>query len=128
VNTADDRPQDHPEPVVVTITGCSKEDAHTVFEVLRRSYSSDRDPADRPDYVSADHDTVWTATFDVTGGAPPGGPVPLGRAVEAEMQGGYWAVDRMTETLAAAFDVRQEGTAAGDQEKDVQLTLVSRPL
>ncbi|MFI1827558.1 hypothetical protein ACH41E_14070 [Streptomyces sp. NPDC020412] len=122
MNSADQ----HPEPVVVTITGCTKEDAHAVFEVLRRSYTCDREAGDRPEYVSVGHPTVWTATFDVRPGTAGTGPVPLTDAVEAEMQGGYWAVDRMTETLAAAFDVQRQGTAAGDQEKDVQLRLVSR--
>ncbi|MFF0447606.1 hypothetical protein ACFYT4_14575 [Streptomyces sp. NPDC004609] len=127
------RTDQHAEPVTVTITGCTKEDAHAVFQVLRRSYASDRAASDRPEYVSEGHATVWTATFDVSdtapaggGAGPPAGPVSLTDAVEAEMQGGYWAVDRMTETLAAAFDVRKEGTAAGDQEKDVQLRLESR--
>ncbi|MFI6288327.1 hypothetical protein ACIBCM_26865 [Streptomyces sp. NPDC051018] len=122
------RTDEHAEPVTVTISGCTKEDAHTVFQVLRRSYACDRAAADRPEYVSEGHTTVWTATFDVSDTVPGGGagPVSLTDAVEAEMQGGYWAVDRMTEALAASFDVRQEGTAAGDQEKDVQLRLVSR--
>ncbi|MFF8960752.1 hypothetical protein [Streptomyces sp. NPDC014894] len=112
-------------PVVVTIAGCSKEDADTVFHVLGESYASDRAADDAPQYVSEGHTTVWTATFEVTGARPAAGPVRLASAVEAEVQGGYWAVDRMRETLAAAFVVHDEGMAAGDQEKDVQLRLES---
>ncbi|MFI1016853.1 hypothetical protein [Streptomyces sp. NPDC020965] len=122
MNTSEQRA----EPVVVTISGCRKEDADTVFHVLARSYASDRADDDSPQYVSEDHATVWTATFDVTAAATPTGPVPLSAPVEAGVQGGYWAVDRMRETLADAFDVRDEGMAAGDQEKDVQLRLESR--
>ncbi|MFE0425778.1 hypothetical protein [Streptomyces sp. NPDC058953] len=114
------------EPVVVSISGCAKEDAHAVFEALRHSYDCDRGAGDRPDYVSAGHPTVWTATFDAATARDPAGPVPLTTAVDAEMQGGYWAVDRMTETLSAVFRVERQGSAAGDQEKDVQLRLLSR--
>ncbi|MGW4032342.1 hypothetical protein ACWEFL_24030 [Streptomyces sp. NPDC004838] len=119
--------EQHAEPVVVTICGCTTQDAHAVFQVLRRAYTSDREAEDRPEYVSEGHETVWTATFDVaTGSGAPAGSVALTEAVETEMQGGYWAVDQMTVTLAAAFDVEMQGMAAGDQEKAVQLRLASR--
>ncbi|MFE7133276.1 hypothetical protein ACFVIM_20690 [Streptomyces sp. NPDC057638] len=114
-----------PQPVVVTITGCSKEDADTVFRVLGRSYASDRAVDDMPEYMARDHPTVWTATFDITDSRIVTGPAVLAAPVTAEAQGGYWAVDRMRATLAAAFEVHDEGTAAGDQEKDVQLRLES---
>ncbi|GGZ30417.1 hypothetical protein GCM10010387_24990 [Streptomyces inusitatus] len=113
-------------PVVVTIAGCTREDADTVFHLLGESYASDRAADDVPQYVSEGRTTVWTATFDVTAARPAPGPKRLGSPVEAEVQGGYWAVDRMRETLAAAFVVHDEGMAAGDQEKDVQLRLESR--
>ncbi|MFI1393641.1 hypothetical protein [Streptomyces sp. NPDC020681] len=112
-------------PVVVTISGCAKEDADTVFRVLKQSYESDRADDDAPQYVSEGHQTVWTATFEVSGTQTAAGPAALTAPVEAEMQGGYWAVDRMEETLASAFSVRVEGMAAGDQEKDVQMRLES---
>ncbi|MFD3441351.1 hypothetical protein ACFWU3_28035 [Streptomyces sp. NPDC058685] len=112
-------------PVVVSITGCAKEDADKVFRALGQSHASDRDDGDAPQYVSGDHATVWTATFDVSGTHTASGPVQLSEPVEAEIQGGYWAVDRIQETLASAFTVQEQGMAAGDQEKDVQLRLSS---
>ncbi|WP_231629551.1 hypothetical protein, partial [Streptomyces clavuligerus] len=112
-------------PVVVTIAGCAREDADAVFHVLSRTYRSDRADDDAPAYASEGRTTVWTATFDVTGDCPTSGPVRLTAPVEAEIQGGYWAVDRLREALAAAFVVHDEGMAAGDQEKDVQLRLES---
>ncbi|MER5767309.1 hypothetical protein [Streptomyces sp. NPDC001985] len=112
-------------PVEVTITGCSREDADTVFHVLGEAYASDRAADDTPEYVSEGHTTVWSATFEVTDVRPEARPVRLGAPVEAGVQGGYWAVDRMRETLAASFAVHDEGMAAGDQEKDVQLRLES---
>ncbi|MEU0395546.1 hypothetical protein ABZ208_22705 [Streptomyces sp. NPDC006208] len=118
-------PQDVTHPVVVTISGCSKEDADTVFHALGRSFASDRADDDSPEYVSEDHMTVWTATFDVARPQEPAQPVRLESAVTVGVQGGYWAVDRVQETLIAAFDVEEEGMAAGDQEKDVQLRLQS---
>ncbi|MCM2390686.1 hypothetical protein [Streptomyces albipurpureus] len=113
-------------PVAVTISDCAKEDADTVFRVLAESYASDRAADELAEHVSEGHTTVWTGTFEVTG-APraPAGPLTLGSPVVAELQGGYWAVDRMRETLATAFQVKDEGMAAGDQEKDVQLRLES---
>ncbi|MGW6455771.1 hypothetical protein ACWF94_07550 [Streptomyces sp. NPDC055078] len=113
-------------PVVVTITGCTREDADTVFRLLGRLYASDRADDDTPEYVSEGHVAVWTATFDVAEARTAPGPVPLTSPVEAEMQGGYWAVDRLREALASAFDVRAEAMAAGDQEKDVQLRLENK--
>ncbi|MER6914426.1 hypothetical protein ABT354_22375 [Streptomyces sp. NPDC000594] len=115
----------HPSPVVVTIAGCAREDADTVFHALGRAYRSDRAHDDTPDYVTEGHTTVWTATFEVTGESPVKAPVRLTAPVEAELQGGYWAVDRLREALAASFVVQDQGMAAGDQEKDVQLRLES---
>ncbi|MFE5856318.1 hypothetical protein ACFQ61_24330 [Streptomyces sp. NPDC056500] len=114
-------------PVEVTISGCATEDADTVFRLLAQSYASDRAADEHAEHVSTGHPTVWTGTFDVTAAPRTAAtPLTLGAPVEAELQGGYWAVDRMRETLAAAFHVKDEGTAAGDQEKDVQLRLESR--
>jgi hypothetical protein len=118
-------PQDVTHPVVVTISGCSKEDADAVFHALSRSFDSDRADDDSPEYVSEDHTTVWTATLDAARPHEPARPVPLESAVTVEIQGGYWAVDRVQATLISAFDVEEEGMAAGDQEKDVQLRLQS---
>ncbi len=112
-------------PVVVTISGCAKEDADTVFRVLGQSHASDRAAEDKPQLVSDDHATVWSATFDVSEAHTASGPAKLSAPVEAEIQGGYWAVDRVQETLASAFDVEEQGKAAGDQEKDIQLRLAS---
>lgn len=111
-------------PVVVTLTNCSKEDANAVFQALRQSYNCDRADDEAPEYTAYPH-TVWTSTFEVAPERAPVGPVQLSAAVEAGLQGGYWAVDRMLETLAAEFDIQRQSTAAGDQEKDVQLRLMS---
>ncbi|WP_240136340.1 hypothetical protein [Streptomyces sp. MUM 178J] len=114
--------------VVVTLSGCTKEDAGVVFEVLRRNFASDRADDDIPQDIVEGHPTVWTGTFEVVPPISPGpspGPEPLHAAVTAEVQGGYWAVDRLREALDSAFRVTDEGMAAGDQEKDVQLRLES---
>ncbi|MGW8994462.1 hypothetical protein ACWGRF_31660 [Streptomyces zhihengii] len=121
MNTA----QEHEESVVVTLTGCSPEDADTVFRALGRSYTSDRAAHETPTDTAEGHDTVWATTFDVSHPLAGPEPVTLAAPVTVELQGGYWAVDRMTETLNASFAVREEGMAAGDQEKDVQLRLTS---
>ncbi|MCX4825349.1 hypothetical protein OG883_36960 [Streptomyces sp. NBC_01142] len=115
--------QEYTTPVVVTLSACSKEDADTVFHVLARSYASDRADDDAPQYVSGHGTTVWTSTFEVSPVHAAAESVPLTAPVEAGIQGGYWAVDRLMETLASAFAVQEEGMAAGDQEKDIQLRL-----
>ncbi|MEU1891435.1 hypothetical protein [Streptomyces pristinaespiralis] len=117
--------QESATSVVVTLSGCSREDADAVFRALSRSFESDRASDDTPQYVSEGHATVWTATFDVSRTRNPAEPVRLAAPVTAELQGGYWAVDQMQLALAAAFDMVEEGMAAGDQEKDVQLLLNS---
>jgi hypothetical protein len=117
--------QQYTTPVAVTLSDCSKEDADTVFRVLRHSFACDRADDDAPQYAPHAQATVWTSTFEVSPERSPAGPQYLSAPVEAGLQGGYWAVDRMQEALAAAFDVHEEGMAAGDQEKDVQLRLES---
>ncbi|MER5465007.1 hypothetical protein ABT010_30855 [Streptomyces sp. NPDC002668] len=112
-------------PVVVTLSDCSKEDADTVFHVLAQSFTSDRADDDAPQYTSHPHTTVWTSTFEVSPAHAPAVPVQLTAPVEVGVQGTYWGVDRLGETLAASFVVQVEGMAAGDQEKDVQLRLES---
>nr|WP_203673424.1 MULTISPECIES: hypothetical protein [unclassified Streptomyces] len=91
---------------------------------MRRSFDCDRTDDEAPNAASHPH-TVWASTFEVTPEHAPLAPARLSAAVEAGLQGGYWAVDEMLEALSAAFNVQERSTAAGDQEKDVQLRLVS---
>ena len=55
-------------------------------------------------------------------------PSPAGspRPVLVSLQGGYWAVDELCKGLESAFAVHILGTAAGDQEKEVELRLETR--
>lgn len=112
--------------VVVELSGCSAQDAHAVFQVLGRSFVSDRNADDVPHDAAGGHPTVWTSTIDVGELRAAAEPVHLTAPVMAAVQGGYWAVDRLRDVLAAAFAVEEEGMAAGDQEKDVELRLASR--
>ncbi|KDQ65450.1 hypothetical protein ACFYPK_10820 [Streptomyces halstedii] len=127
MNKPDPHAQEHQESgdVVVEVTGCPKEDARAVFDVLRRSFLSDRPAGDTPEEESEVRPTVWTATVDVSeihGGAV---PARLSGPVTVEAQGGYWAVDRLRRSLADTFTVRVVGTASGDQEEEVRLRLES---
>ncbi|MEU1127199.1 hypothetical protein ABZ371_27350 [Streptomyces sp. NPDC005899] len=127
MNSTPQQTQEHQESgdVVVAVTGCPKEDARTVFDVLRRSFASDRPAGDTPEEASDNRPTVWTATVDVTETKAGAEPAQLSTPVTVEAQGGYWAVDRLREHLADAFAVRVVGTAAGDQEQEVRLRLES---
>ncbi|WP_030566061.1 hypothetical protein [Streptomyces aureocirculatus] len=127
-------------PVTVELSDCSAEDAAAVFDLLRAAFPQAA-PADAPTGAS-DTDgasgaaaggggkaTVWTETFDIAAAgeaAPPGTAGTLSRPVSADVQGGYVGVDRMRTFLASAFSVSDEGSAFGDQEKDVHLCLSNR--
>ncbi|MFD8422524.1 hypothetical protein [Streptomyces sp. NPDC059466] len=109
--------------VTVSLTGASKEDAATVFDVLRTAFPVDRPSDAVPQEQPGDHPTVWTAQFVPTQERIPTGPTPLEGSLTATLQGGYVAVDQLCEALRAAFAVDEEGTASGDQEKEVDLRL-----
>ncbi|MFF8730909.1 hypothetical protein ACF073_31170 [Streptomyces sp. NPDC015171] len=116
----------HPETVTVEISG-SKEDARLVFDALGSCFASDRGEHEDPQQLHETRPMVWLGTYDVAdvrgSGCP---PVHLDASVQADVQGGYWAVDRFRTTLDSMFTVRETCTASGDQERDLHLRLESR--
>ncbi|MET7680535.1 hypothetical protein [Streptomyces sp. NPDC005423] len=110
----------------VSLTGASKEDAATVFGVLRTAFPTDRAADDVPQEQPGDHAAVWTAEFEPTQEWIPTDPMPLAGTVSVTLQGGYVAVDQLHEALRTAFAVQEEGTASGDQEKEVDLRLSTK--
>ncbi|ARP74554.1 hypothetical protein LK07_31490 [Streptomyces pluripotens] len=116
----------HPETVTVEISG-SKEDARVVFDVLRSCFASDRGADEEPQQLHETRPMVWLGTYDVADAREVGRmPVRLGAAVQADVQGGYWAVDRFRTTLDSLFTVQETCAASGDQERDLHLRLESR--
>ncbi|WP_399096687.1 hypothetical protein ACGH2B_04135 [Streptomyces sp. BBFR2] len=117
----------HPDAeVVVEVTDCATQDAQAVFSALRTSFACDRAPEDVPRVVAGPHPTVWTSTFDVTELRAEPAPARLTAPVSISLQGGYWAVARLRDSLRPAFAVQVTGTVAGDQEQEVQLRLENR--
>ncbi|WP_405708760.1 MULTISPECIES: hypothetical protein [unclassified Streptomyces] len=114
------------EEVSVVISGCEKADARMVFDVLRAAFTTDRASVDVPQDVAGRRPTAWVVTVDVTEARVVSGPVALGAPVSVDVQGGYWAVERLRQSLAHAFDVTVVGTVSGDQEEEVRLRLASR--
>jgi hypothetical protein len=112
--------------VSVAISGCAKDDARTVFDVLRAAFATDRALADVPQDLAGKRPTVWTTTVDVSEARVVSGPVALGKPVKVDVQGGYWAVEELRKHLADAFTVQVVGTVSGDQEEEVRLRLESR--
>ena len=110
----------------VSLTGASKEDAATVFGVLRTAFPTDRPSDDVPQEQPGDRTAVWTAEFEPTQEWIPTDPIPLEGSVSATLQGGYVAVDQLREALNVAFAVDEQGTASGDQEKEVDLRLTTK--
>ncbi|MEV6123809.1 hypothetical protein AB0M23_25425 [Streptomyces sp. NPDC052077] len=122
-----DAERPHPESVSVELSGCTEEDARAVFDALCARFPSDRHTGDETRRYDAVRPTVWLGTFDVAAGrAGEGGPAPLGASVEADAQGGYWAVERLRVTLDSLFTVRDLSTASGDQEREMHVRLESR--
>ncbi|WP_335933227.1 hypothetical protein [Streptomyces sp. PTD5-9] len=119
-------PSPHGEDVSVVISGCDTADARMVFDALRAAFTTDRASVDVPERLAEKRPSAWTATVDVTEERVVSGPVPLGAPVSIDVQGGYWAVERLRRSLAHAFDVRVVGTASGDQEEEVRLRLTGR--
>lgn len=110
----------------VSLTGASKEDAATVFGVLRTAFPTDRPSDDVPQEQPGGHSTVWTAEFEPTQEWIPTDPIRLEGSVSATLQGGYVAVDQLREALGVAFAVDERGTASGDQEQEVDLRLTTK--
>ncbi|MEV0477973.1 hypothetical protein [Streptomyces prunicolor] len=110
----------------VSLTGASKEDAATVFGVLRTAFPTDRPSDDVPQEQPGDRTAVWTAEFEPTQEWIPTDPIPLEGSVSATLQGGYVAVDQLREALDVTFAVDERGTASGDQEKEVDLRLTTK--
>ncbi|MFI2435834.1 hypothetical protein [Streptomyces sp. NPDC018693] len=121
-----DRERPHEESVSVEISGCSKEDARIVFDALCACFESDRAADDVPQQLHETRPMVWLGTFEVTEThtCPP--PARLSSTVEADAQGGYWAIDRLRTTLDSLFSVRDITTASGDQERELHVLLASR--
>lgn len=112
--------------VVVALSGHSKEDADAVFGVLHACYPS-APASDTPPREEAEgHPTVWSVTFEVSGTRQEPAPTSLGAPLTADLQGGPRQVEQLREVLATAFVVRDEGRAAGDQERELRLRLESR--
>lgn len=118
--------QSHPEPVSVEISGCSEGDARIVFDALCASFESDRCAEDVPRLLDRVRPMVWLGTFDVADTHPGARPGRLAGAVTADVQGGYWAIDRFRATLGDLFSVHDLSGASGDQERDLHLVLESR--
>ncbi|MFJ6540705.1 hypothetical protein [Streptomyces sp. NPDC091385] len=116
----------HPESVSVEISGCSKEDARVVFDVLSACFASDRDTDEVPQQLHETRPMVWLGTYVVTEAREGCEPARLESSVLADVQGGYWAVDRFRHTLDDIFSVEETGTASGDQERELHLRLESR--
>ncbi|MBC2864660.1 hypothetical protein [Streptomyces mexicanus] len=117
---------EHPESVSVELSGCSKEDARTVFDALRSCFTSDRRADDVPRDFHEARPTVWLGTFDVADAHGSCGPTHLRGSVTADVQGGYWAIDRFRAALDSLFTVEDLCTASGDQERELHVRLQGR--
>ncbi|WP_437051760.1 hypothetical protein [Streptomyces sp. enrichment culture] len=109
--------------LTVTLSGGGIGDARTIVQALEGVFGA-------PDGLPADdRATVRTATFDSPSApqASPAGRVTtaaLSAPVTVTVQGTPQAVEAASETLTRVFATRDEGAAAGDQERERQLLLV----
>ncbi|WP_055591798.1 hypothetical protein [Streptomyces hirsutus] len=120
----------YPESVSVELSGCESHDAQIVFDTLGAYFTSDRRSGDVPEKSSGARPMVWLGMFDVAdpheGGTRPDDPVRLASSVDVDLQGGYWAIDRVRATLESLFTLRDLSTVSGDQEKELHVRLESR--
>ncbi|MFF7795512.1 hypothetical protein [Streptomyces sp. NPDC007991] len=121
-----DREQPHPHSVSVEISGCSKQDARIVFDTLCACFESDRCADDVPEDLHATRPTVWLGTFDVADAHEGARPARLSSSVDADLHGGYWAIEQFRMRLDSLFDVRDLSTVSGDQEAELHVRLESR--
>ncbi|MET9257511.1 hypothetical protein ACGFZL_25850 [Streptomyces sp. NPDC048182] len=108
--------------LTVTLSGGDVEDARTVVRALEGVFGA---PADPP---SDEQATVRTAVFDAPAGvesaaAPEATGGRLSSALTVTLQGTPGAVEAASRTLSGAFTARDEGAAAGDQERERELHL-----
>uniref|UniRef100_A0AAU2UWL7 GNAT family N-acetyltransferase n=1 Tax=Streptomyces sp. NBC_00003 TaxID=2903608 RepID=A0AAU2UWL7_9ACTN len=115
---------DSPDLVQVMLGECSAADADAVFEMLGNHFASDRAGA-VPGRREGPRPAAWAGSFVVDHAPDEVAGVLLAGPVTADLQGGPVAVDRLRRTLAAAFAVEAAGSAAGDQEVDVQVRLTN---
>ncbi|MEV5439366.1 hypothetical protein AB0K80_25640 [Streptomyces sp. NPDC052682] len=116
----------HPESVTVEISGCSKHDARAVFDALCACFASDRCADDVPEDLHDTRPTVWLGTFDVADPREGARPARLTSPVDADVHGGYWAVERFRRTLDSLFTVHDLTLVSGDQEEELHVRLESR--
>ncbi|AZS89097.1 hypothetical protein ELQ87_36295 [Streptomyces griseoviridis] len=121
-----DHERTHPEPVSVFLSDCSRQDAGTVFGTLCACFASDRTAEDAPAQQDTTRPMVWLGTFDVADAHTGSAPAHLDGTVSADVQGGYWAVERFRRALESVYSVQDLTGASGDQERDVHLRLESR--
>ncbi|WP_020138493.1 hypothetical protein [Streptomyces sp. 351MFTsu5.1] len=121
-----DRERTHDESVSLEISGCSAEDARIVFDTLTACFESDRGADEVPQQLHESRPMVWLGTFEVTEtrSCPP--PARLSSSVEADAQGGYWAIEQLRTTLDSMFTVRDLASMSGDQERELHVRLESR--
>ncbi|MFG3296657.1 hypothetical protein ACGF3G_48765 [Streptomyces sp. NPDC048179] len=110
----------------VSLTEASRQDAATVFGVLRTTFPTDRSCGYLPQEQPGGRTIVWSAEFEPTQEWIPTDPIPLRGSVSATLQGGYVAVDQLRKALDVAFAVEERGTASGDQEQEVDLRLTTK--
>ncbi|MEU6406847.1 hypothetical protein [Streptomyces sp. NPDC046985] len=122
-----DSQQGHEESVSVELSGCSKEDARIVFDALCGCFSSDRCTEDVPRDYDEVRPTVWLGMFDVGEDHGTGREANrMGASVTADVQGGYWAIDRFRTALDSLFTVQDLSMASGDQERELHVRLENR--
>ncbi|MEV5770004.1 hypothetical protein AB0L49_01860 [Streptomyces antimycoticus] len=111
--------------VLVAVSGISRYDAEAVFGVLRTCYESDEATTNLPQDAGEGRPTVWTSVFEVADPREEPRPASLTAPVTADLQGGPRQVRQVADVLARAFEVREQGAVAGDQERELRLRLSS---
>lgn len=116
--------------VTVNLSNCAERDAQRVLSYLG-SVFPDRAPTDSGPGTDSEPTTVWTAQLDVSAGSSASGTSgknaePIEGDVTVDAQGVPHEVNAVRKVLAEAYEVKDAGSASGDQELDSQFTLSPR--
>lgn len=122
--------QDSPSHVNVMVTNTDKGSADAVFDVLSAVFPSSgvtySPQPRRPGAAPPSAPTVWSMTVDVSRHGRSAKATYLSHPVRLSLQGSDPPLAEVADALRASFEVKDEQSIAGDQERECRLLLDSR--
>ncbi|GGO87634.1 hypothetical protein [Wenjunlia tyrosinilytica] len=115
-------PADH---VDVHLSGCSPQDAQTVFGALETAFPTAHAAVHGQAGGATRRQTVWIEDVEVRVPAENAGPVALSGTVTADLFGCDRPVRMVRDALVSSFAVEDLGLVSGDGEVEARMRLAS---